>query len=61
MIQSHFVVLFLLLIVSEITELQTEWIIQATGVLRFQTKNISLSWEFISYCKALFFPGYVLK
>lgn len=33
MIQSHFVVLFLLLIVSEITELQTEWIIQATGVL----------------------------
>lgn len=23
-------------------------------LLRFQTKNISLSWEFISYCKALF-------
>lgn len=26
------------------------------ALLRFQTKNISLSWEFISYCKALFFP-----
>lgn len=33
MIQSHFLVLLLLLIVSEITELQTEWVIQTTGVL----------------------------